>query len=139
MSEHNGGPLALDDSTSVGVIRGVHETRHRAKPHSRRRWPDAKPGIGPDTSVETVDAPIVLLPPREQQAPAGHRHCPTLAGDALPLVRQAIDVTTCASRQCESYHKCGNCLHRDRPLFDGSELPPLENGPSHEPGTTGAG
>ncbi len=66
----------------------------------------------------------------ELAAPEGHRFCPTLASGAQPRLRQTVDMATCDSRQCDGYHKCDACVHQDKPLFAGQELPPLDNSPA---------
>lgn len=43
------------------------------------------------------------------------RVCPTLEGNAIPLISHRIGEDQCMARQCGNYHKCHRCVFRGRP------------------------
>jgi len=43
------------------------------------------------------------------------RVCPTLEGNAIPLISHRIGEDLCAARQCGNYHKCHRCVYRGQP------------------------
>lgn len=42
------------------------------------------------------------------------RVCPTVDGNAAPLITHRIGVDTCLSRQQCNYHKCHRCIYRGK-------------------------
>lgn len=42
------------------------------------------------------------------------RLCPTVEGNATPLITHLIGVDVCLSRQRGFYHKCHRCLYRGK-------------------------
>lgn len=71
----------------------------------------------------------------ERHLPPGHVTCPSPIPGAvharhLTLARHTIAVGDCEQRQCSGYHKCSGCSNRSQPQWQGSELAPVQNGPS---------
>ena len=43
------------------------------------------------------------------------RLCPTVEGNATPLITHLIGVDVCLARQRGFYHKCHRCMYRGKP------------------------
>ena len=124
----------LDRSQAVHgtVVTREVTTEAREKRNEPRIAPASR--VAPD--LRLAPEPLVEIPrhlPIDRELPAGHLSCPNpIPGTSrhATLARQTIGVAICEQRQCGGYHKCGGCDNRSQPQWQGSELAPVDNGPS---------